>query len=60
MKQVIFVLAGIVVVETAFLAFVLTAYSQRIDRLERAVQQVSAGGPPALANRHSGIATVRF
>jgi hypothetical protein len=30
-----------VIVETAFLAFVLTGYNQRIDRLERAANQIA-------------------
>ncbi|HTA39764.1 MAG TPA: hypothetical protein VK760_11835 [Candidatus Acidoferrales bacterium] len=59
MKRIAAVLAGIVVVETAFIVFVLTAYSQRIDRLERAVHEVSVNtsAPPA---RHSDALVLRF
>jgi HAMP domain-containing protein len=60
MKRLAAVLAGVVIVETAFLVFVLTAYNQRIDRIERAVNAVSAGNPSPLAKRRDAVLTARF
>jgi hypothetical protein len=41
-KRSIAILAGIVVFETAFLAFVLATFNQRLDSVEKTVRTASA------------------
>jgi hypothetical protein len=60
MNRLLAVLAGVVVVETGFLVFVLAEFNQRIDRMENAVRATALHPSNASDGRHDGWVSVRF